>query len=125
MRTWSAFIGVVAMLGALLTSPFFHFHDHDDHGPASLVHAHFWEPHVSHTHDDSEVEASDSHEQARAADFYTFSGPTQEFQLAIGPAEAWGVAPLEEAEAITIPAVPCAHGPPGTPHSVPRSPPTV
>jgi hypothetical protein len=126
MRRFSAFVGAGAMLFALFSAPFFHFHDSDHDGrPASLVHSHVWAPEVHEDHVDVELEFPHSEHHARSVDFFTFNEPSPEFELAVGFPETWFVSPLVETERITLSAVPRAHGPPGALPSVPRSPPTA
>ena len=126
MRRFSGLLSAAAMLFALFTAPYFHLHDHNDDGsPASLVHAHPWEPHRSDAHSDTEIEAPHSNDQARAVDFFTVSAPSAGFELAVVFSQAWSLPPLEEREQITLSTVPRAHGPPDTPRFAPRSPPAV
>ena len=126
MRQFSALVGASAMLFALFSAPFFHFHDSDHDGrPASLVHSHAWAPEVHEDHADTEWESGHSEHRARSVDFFTFSEPSPEFELAVGFAETGFVSPLIETERVTLSAAPRAHGPPGARPSVPRSPPTV
>lgn len=126
MPRFSAFVGAGAMLFALFSAPFFHFHDSDHDGnPSSLVHSHFWAPEIHEDHADVELESPHSTHHARSIDFFTFDEPSSGIELAIGIPETWLVSPLVETDRITLSAVPRAHGPPGTRPSVPRSPPTA
>jgi hypothetical protein len=126
MRRFGAFVGVVATLIALLTSPFYHFHDRDDHGrPAPLVHAHLLEGEESAHHSNDEAETANSHEHARWIEFFVFAGPSPFLDLEIELTEVTPLAPALERHTVVIAAVPNAHGPPGERLSIPRSPPTV
>ena len=119
-------MGVGAMLLALLTSPFLHFHDRDDHGnPASLVHAHSLESEGSHPHSGDEIENPHSHDHARWVEFFTFTPPTAGFDLAIGFAGPVSLPLLEERRNIIISAETRSHSPPVTRRSRPRSPPSI
>jgi hypothetical protein len=130
MRRFSAFLGVIAMLCALLTAPLFHVHDQDDHGHAtSFVHAHFvehseGEHHHSQTHDAPDYESSDSR-HGRAIDVFTLSLPLPGFDLIVDR-ETRLPLPVQFVRAgVVMLATPRAHGPPATRRSAPRSPPTA
>lgn len=129
MRRFNAFLGVLAMLCALLTAPLFHIHDREDHGHAtSFVHAHFGEhtevEHHHQAHDAPDFESSDPH-RGRAIDVYTLSLPLPGFDLIVERETRLSV-PVQFARAgVVMQAVPRAHGPPSTRRSAPRSPPTV
>src|SRR5688572_20758184 len=100
MRRISGFVGAGAMLFALFSAPFFHFH-HSDHdgSPASLVHTHVWAPEIHEDHADVEIESHSQH-HARAVDFFTFNGPSFGVELATRFPETWFVSPLVETERI-------------------------
>jgi ABC-type Zn2+ transport system substrate-binding protein/surface adhesin len=117
---------VVAMLVALVTAPFYHSHDHDDHGSsASLVHAHFWNDHVAESHSEDEIEAPDHHHQARSVDFFIFQTPPDAFVLAIDLSEGITVPVLERSRDVKLPSEPRAHSPPANRFLIPRSPPSI
>jgi len=129
MRGFNAYLGVVAMLCALLTAPLFHSHDLDDHGHTiSLVHAHFVEEPDYHDHHDDGTkpgyETSESH-HGRPVDVYTLCLPLPGVDLAIGPEAILSVPVLVEQAEVVLPAVPRAHSPPSLRRSAPRSPPTL
>lgn len=127
MQRFSACLGVVAMLLALLTAPLFHFHDRDDHdNPISLIHAHFGESEESDSHSSDTVEAPhSSHNRARWIDFFTFKAPTAVSYVPVDLSEKLLVPTLEEREIFVIPTSPRAHSPPASRHSGPRPPPTT
>lgn len=126
MQRFSAYLGVVAVLVALVTAPLYHSHDHDDHGShESVVHAHFLEHHEAESHATDEIEASDSHRRARWIDFFTLQVPLDAFALAIDFPEDAAAPLLEQSRGVALPSEPRAHSPPGTRFSVPRSPPTL
>jgi hypothetical protein len=126
MQRFGSFVGVVAMLIALLTSPFYHFHDHDDHGEAaSLVHAHLFESEDSEHHDADTIEGAHGRHHKRWVEFFVFSGPSPVFDSAIELTDVSPVAPTFERETLAPAAEPNAHGPPNECPSIPRSPPTV
>ena len=128
MQRLGALTGVVAMLIALLTSPLYHSHDHDDHGqPASFVHAHLLESEDSehHSADAFEDVHFQSHGHARWVEFFVFGAPSVALELAIDLNETGTVVPVLERTGIILSAVPNAHGPPVERPSIPRSPPTA
>jgi hypothetical protein len=123
IRGLAALVGIGAMLVALLTAPFFHFHDRDEHH-ASVVHAHFAELESGH-HSDTEFEAGDSHHDARWVDFFTFGHGASGFDLSVDVTQTVAIPVPEEHRDFVASAVPQAHGPPGLDRSVPRSPPSL
>jgi ABC-type Zn2+ transport system substrate-binding protein/surface adhesin len=128
MQSLASFVAVAAMLVALLTSPFYHAHDHDDdHGsPASVVHAHLLEAEEHDHHSEDEFASRDGHHAAaRWVDVFVFGAPATVLDLAVELAETLPVTALVEREAVVIPAVPRAHGPPEQVHSAPRAPPSI
>ena len=126
MQRFGALAGVVAMLIALLTSPLYHSHDHDDHGqPASVVHAHFLEAEESEHHPEDELEADHAQGRARWIDFFVFSPPSAAIDLPIDLTETPAVLPVSERYGVVLAAIPNAHGPPGERPSIPRSPPVL
>ena len=125
MKRLGAYAGVAAMLIALLTAPFFHFHDRDDHGsPVSLVHAHFGESHVAVDHDGLEFESGQTH-TARSIDVYTLTTASSPFELGVLDEAPLSLPVLELEESVIIPELPRSHGPPDTRLHVPRPPPTI
>jgi hypothetical protein len=125
MKRLVAYVGVAAMLVALLTAPFFHIHDRDDHGsPVSLVHAHFGESHVDVDHHGLEFESGQTH-TARSIDVYTLSTPSSTFELGVLDEAPLSLPALELADSVIIPELPRSHGPPGLRLHVPRPPPTL
>ena len=126
MKRLGAYTGVVAMLVALMTSPFFHFHDRDDHGsPLSVVHAHFDESHVdADDHHGSEIETGPSH-HPRWIDFYTLTTPSSPFELGVLNEATLVLPVLEESESVTTSELPRSHGPPGSRLVAPRPPPSI
>jgi hypothetical protein len=128
MQRMGAFTGVVAVFIALLTSPLYHFHGHDDdHGhTASVTHAHFLEPHEAEHHSEDSFEgAHASHERARWVEFFVFNAPSAVFDLTIDLTESLTFVPILERHGTVLAAVPNAHGPPGERPSIPRSPPAI
>jgi len=126
MQRIAVYLGVVAVFAVLLTAPLFHLHDHDDHdSPASHLHAHFWEFPDVDLHSSPELEAPHSHANARWIDFFVCKAPSAASVVAIHLSEELLNPVLEVREAITIPSIPQAHGPPGTSPSIPRSPPSI
>jgi hypothetical protein len=114
------------MVVALVTAPFYHLHDRDDHGtPTSLVHAHSFEVHEAESQLVDEIEAPHGHEHARWIDYFTVQLPPSSFALAIEFTEESSVPTLERREGIVLLSAPRAHSPPGGRRSVPRSPPLI
>ena len=125
VQRFNAFMGVVAMLLALVTAPFYHSHDHDDHdSSASLVHAHFWNDHVAESHAEDEIEAPDHH-QARWVDFFILQTPSDTFVLGIDLSEDIAEPVLEQSRGVILSSQPRAHSPPAHRFSIPRSPPAI
>src|SRR5262245_42821147 len=76
MHRFSVWVAVAAMLFALVSAPFFHVHDQDDHGHAgSFVHAHLPESELSSAYSGHAVEAEHSHEHVRWVDVFTLTAP--------------------------------------------------
>jgi hypothetical protein len=126
VQGFSAFLGVVAMLVALLTAPLFHSHDHDDHGSdGSLIHAHVPDSHEGESHSGDEIDSSGDHHQARWIDFFTLQIPPDAFALAVDFTQDRTAPILEQSEGVILPSEPRAHSPPATRFSVPRSPPAI
>jgi hypothetical protein len=123
MRGFSSYLGVVALLQVLVTAPFFHSHDHDDHGhSAGLIHAHFAEEPQHDDHTGPGYETPKSH-NGRTVDVYTLSMPMPGFDLPIDFETAFAFPVLlEQAGVVLLPAQ-RAHGPPAVRRSSPRSPP--
>jgi hypothetical protein len=126
VQRFSACLGVVAMVVALVTAPLFHSHDQDDHGkPTALVHAHLLEAHHGESHEEDEVEAPHGDHHARWIDFFVFQRPAAAFVLEIDFSGELLVPVLEQREGVILPSRPRAHSPPDRRHSVPRSPPII
>jgi hypothetical protein len=114
------------MFCALITGPYFHIHDRDDHGNAArLIHAHLLESEEPDHHSDDELESSHSHARARWVDVFTFNVPSPIFDLAIDFSGTFSILLQEGREEIADTSAPRAHGPPGARLSSLRSPPTV
>ncbi|HET9218122.1 MAG TPA: hypothetical protein VFR18_14145 [Terriglobia bacterium] len=126
VQRFSAYLGVVAVLVALVTAPLYHAHDPDNHGShESVVHAHFLDHHEAEPHAADEIEASDSHHKARWVDFFTLQVPSDAFALAIDLPEDSAVPVLKQSRGVILTSEPRAHSPPETRFSIPRSPPTL
>ena len=129
MQRFTVWIGVVAMVTAMVTAPLYHSHDadhHDHHGEASsLVHAHFIDDHESEHHADDEIGAENDHHRARWIDFFTFDLASPAVALVTDYHAELGVPVQERREGVVFLAAPRAHSPPGGRRSVPRSPPSI
>lgn len=126
MRRCSAGLGLLAMLVALLTAPLFHEHERDSHGHSvSFVHAHLNEFETPDSHKDSGIENRDSHAHARWVDVFTFETFSLGVDWPVDLAVALAVPLLEQQGNFAVGALPPVHGPPDTPSSSPRSPPSI
>jgi len=126
-RRFSAWAAVAAMLMALVSAPFFHVHEQDDHGHAgSFVHAHFPESESPSEHSGHAVEAGHSHEHVRWVDVFTLSAPVSSGFQAVAEFSEPLSAPVTVANrAVASVQTLRAHSPPLRSDLTPRSPPAL
>jgi hypothetical protein len=124
---FGAWAAVASMLLALVSGPFFHVHDQDEHGHAgSFVHAHLPEPENPTAHSGEEVEAGHSHEHVRWLDVFTVSAPATTAYLPVSEfSEPLTILPPAENRAVASVQTLRAHSPPLLPDLPPRAPPTL
>jgi hypothetical protein len=123
MHRSSAYAAVGAMLLALLTAPFFHIHDGDDHETA-LVHAHLLESGMAVPNPEQAVDHA--HQDARSIDVFTVNTAVVVAVAAVAEfSQAWLMPPPEGHWAIIRIETLRTHSPPDTLGINPRSPPAV
>ena len=115
------------MLFALISAPFFHVHEGDDHGHAgSVVHAHFLEledltPYSGHV-----LEAHHSHENVRWVDVFALSAPTSPgFHAVAEFSEPISISPPVVSRVVLALQTLRAHSPPERSGLPARSPPAL
>jgi hypothetical protein len=123
MHRFSAYVAVGATLLALLTAPFFHIHDGDDHETA-LVHAHLLESGNSVPYPGQALDHS--HQDARWIDVFTVNTAVVVAVAAVAEfSQPWLMPLPERHRAIVRIESLRTHSPPDTLGLNPRSPPAA
>jgi hypothetical protein len=127
MRRFSAYMAVGSMLVALVSAPFFHVHEADDHGHAgSVVHAHFLELEDPTPYSGQVLEPHHSHENVRWVDVFALSAPTTSgFHAVAEFSEPLSISPPVVSRVVLALQTLRAHSPPERSGLRPRSPPVL